>query len=141
MLLRTVPAMFTRRAIARLIDTCVLATAVIALGFPLDFGVAWLVIGSAFTVGYLAGTTAMWGATLGKSLTGLRVISATTDQRPTLRQATRREALSAVGAIPFVGPIVFAAFWITVAVTARRSLAGVGINDRLSPHTRVVRHG
>ena len=81
------------------------------------------------------------GRPLGKGPTGLRVISAAADQRPTLRQATRREALNAVGAIPFVGPILIAAFWITVAVTARRSPAGVGINDRFAPHTCVVRDG
>jgi uncharacterized RDD family membrane protein YckC len=140
-LLRTVPAMFKRRAIARLIDTFVLAAAVIALGVPLGFGVAWLLTGAALTVVFLAGTTAAWGTTLGKGLTGLRVISATTDRRPTLRQAVRREALNAVGAVPIVGPIVFAAFWMTVAVTARRSPAGDGFNDRLAPHTRVVHNG
>lgn len=131
--------MFTRRAIARLIDTTLLAAVIIGIGFPFGFGVSWLLLGGLLTIGYLAGSTARWGATVGKRLAGLRVVSNAGDQRPTWPQALRREALNSIGAIPFAGPILFVAFWGAVAITARRSPTGVGINDRLAPNTRVIR--
>jgi uncharacterized RDD family membrane protein YckC len=130
-------AHFTRRACARIIDTAIVAAALVGSGVPLKFSVGWVVLGTALTLLYFVALT-MSGATIGKRLFGLRVVSTTTLQRPTFTQALRREAGTASGSVPFMGPVVFVGFWIAIVVSVRRDRHGVGLNDRLAPGTQVV---
>ena len=128
---------FTRRACARIIDTAIVAVAVLGSGVALKFSVGWVVLGCALTILYFVALT-MSGATIGKRLLGLRVVSTTTLHRPTFTQALRREAGTAIGSVPFIGPVAFVGFWIAVVVSVRRDQHGIGLNDRLAPGTQIV---
>ena len=130
-------ALFARRASARTIDTAIVAAALIGSGVPLKFSVGWVVLGTALTLLYFVALT-MTGATIGKRLVGLRVVSTTALQRPNFTQALRREAGTAIGSVPFIGPVAFVGFWIAVVVSVRRDQHGIGLNDRLAPDTQIV---
>ena len=129
-----------RRALARLIDVVVVASATVALGSLLDFSLLWLVVGALGILAYFAGSDAAFGMSVGKALTGLKVVGPD-GERPSVQAAARREAFTMLGAIPFVGPILAMVAWITIVVTVRNSPTGQGLHDRWAGGTRVVPRG
>lgn len=127
---------FGRRAAARLVDVALVAALAVTAGVPTGFGVAWLVVTAVAIYAYFVVGTAT-GATLGKRLLGLRVVGPDGGP-PTPGQAAVRELVTIVGAIPFVGPLVFLAGAGAIAVTASRDPEGQGVHDRWAGGTRVV---
>ena len=131
------PGRLVPRIVARLIDAVVLAVVGIALGLILDFGMVWLSIQTVVVFGYFVILDVAWGTTLGKRLLGLQV-TRPHGGRPTVRQATIREAFTLLGAIPFAGPVLALVAWIVIVVTINASPTGQGKHDRLAGGTLVV---
>jgi uncharacterized RDD family membrane protein YckC len=130
--------MLYRRIAARIIDALVLTALIVGVGAVMGFGVLWLVLGSAMSVAYLAGSLAVTGTTIGKRLLRLRVVDSGTGRKPRLGQAVRREFVVGLGAIPFVGPPIVAAFVVGSLVSAHRRPTGESMPDRFANVTRVV---
>lgn len=126
------------RFAARLIDFAIAGALAGALGALMGFGYDWLVVGALLVLAYFAVTTALLGGTIGKRLLGLRVVDGD-GRSPSLGRSLAREAFVALGAIPFVGPLLAIVAWIAIAVTVRQSPTGEGVHDRLGGGTRVVR--
>lgn len=124
-----------RRFAARLVDGLLLAIAGLAWGWPMDYGIAWLIAHAALVYLYFVVGDAVAGGTVGKRALGLRVEDAT-GGKPSWGQAARREAFVLAGAVPFVGPLLALGLWIAIAVTIR---SGEGLHDRFADGTRVVR--
>lgn len=127
-----------RRAAARLVDTLLIAGVAVPAGLVTSFGPVWFT-GTFFgsMCWFIGGDVT--GATPGKRLLGVRVVDARTGARPSIRQSARREVLVAAGAIPFIGPLVAAVGWVTVAATAHRHGHGRGWHDRFAG-TAVTAH-
>ena len=131
------PATVPVRVAARAIDVVIVVALVVALGMRIGFGFDWLAIGASFIWLYFAVLDATVGTTPGKFACGLRVVDGN-GMRPSLSQALKREAFTAVGAIPFVGPIIAIGLWAWFLVAMRRSPLGQGPHD-LFAGTRVAR--
>ena len=125
------------RAAARFVDTVLLAGAGLALGAVIGFGYGWFALQLLLVVAYLVGLTAARGATVGKSLLGLRVVAGNGYRRPTPVEAAKREAFALVGAVPLVGPVLALVGWTAVAWSIHK---GDAIHDRVAG-TDVVRTG
>lgn len=132
-----VPTLAVRLA-ARFLDVIVVVLLNLALGQVIGFGFDWLVLGAGVILGYFVAGDTLFGATLGKRALGLRVITGD-GERPSPRQALRRELFVVVGAVPFVGPLLALGLWIWMIVTIRASALGQGPHDRFAGGTRVVR--
>lgn len=126
------------RFAARALDAIIAGALVGVLGAVMDFGFVWLALGAVIILAYFALTTAFFGATPAKRLLGLRVVGPD-GNRPSLPHSFAREAFVALGAVPFVGPLLALAAWIAIAVTASKSPTGQGLHDRLGGGTRVIR--
>jgi len=125
------------RIAARVIDYVVLAAAGAGLGAAIGFGFKWLFVTAAFVFAYfVVGDTAA-GTTIGKRALGLRV-QAPSGNPPSLGAALARESFVLLGAIPFVGPILALAAWLTLFLTIRASPLGQGWHDRWAGGTRVI---
>ncbi len=133
-----VPADWPARLAARAIDVLVLVAVDGALGLLIGFGFDWLFVAAGIVLAYFTVLDVVFGATLGKSVLGLRVIGRD-GGRPTMRQALTREAFTVVGAIPFVGPLLAVAAWAWIIATIRSSPLRQGKHDLLAGGTRVVR--
>jgi uncharacterized RDD family membrane protein YckC len=133
-----VPAELPARFAARFVDAIVVAAVDAGLGRLIGFGFDWLIIGAVVILAYFVLLDALAGATLGKRALGLRVIGPS-GGRPSLRQALIREAFVIVGAIPFVGPLLALAAWVSIVVTIRSSPIRQGKHDRLAGGTQVIR--
>lgn len=131
------PALLTRIA-ARAIDYGVLGVTGSALGSVTGFGFGWLAATALLVLAYFVLADARAGTTLGKAALGLGVEDGH-GRPPTLRAALAREWFVVLGALPFVGPLLALAAWITLFVTIRSSADGRGLHDRLAGGTRVVR--
>ena len=132
------PADIPVRLAARALDVVVVVVLNVVLGRQMGFGFDWLVIGAALIWLYFAVLDTAVGATLGKLVSGLRVVGA--DGRwPSLTQSLKREAFTAVGAIPFVGPLIAVGLWVWFVIVMRRSPARQGPHDVFAGGTRVVR--
>lgn len=121
---------------ARALDAAALTALGLASGYPLDYGVVWLVAFAVFALGWFVGGAA-YGRTPGKAALGLR-IAAVDGGAVGLAAAARREAFVLLGAVPFVGPLLALAAWIALAVGVRGDPEGRGFHDRWAG-TRVVR--
>jgi uncharacterized RDD family membrane protein YckC len=130
----TIPA----RLAARLIDVIIVVLLNLALGQVIGFGFDWLVLGAAIILGYFAAGDTLFGATVGKRVLGLRVVTAE-GLRPSPAQALRRELFVVVGAVPFVGPILALGIWVWMLLAIRSSPLGQGPHDTFAGSTRVVR--
>jgi uncharacterized RDD family membrane protein YckC len=131
-----VSAELPARLAARGIDVLIVAAIDVGLGLLIGFGFDWLLIGAAIVLAYFALFDTM-GATPGKLAFGLRVVGPG-GGRPTLRQASIREAFMVLGAIPFAGPLLALAAWTTIIMTIRSSPLRQGKHDRLAGGTRVI---
>ena len=134
----TIPADLPVRFFARALDTVILATIDIGLGLVTGFGFGWLLAGAAIVLAYFVLFDTLTGATPGKFVLGLRV-TGPDGEHPSFKQALMREAFTAVGAIPFVGPLLALAAWVWIAVTIRSSVLRQGKHDLLAGGTRVIR--
>jgi uncharacterized RDD family membrane protein YckC len=132
------PAELPIRTAARAVDVFVAAALVVGLGRVMGFGFDWLAVGAGAILAYFALSDAFFGATLGKLVFGLRVVSGE-GGRPSLKQALIREAVTVVGAIPLVGPLLAFGSWIWIAKTIRSNARGQGEHDMLAGGTRVIR--
>lgn len=126
------------RVAARVIDGVLIAIVLYGLGSIFGFGYGWLVLGAVATLAYFALFDALAGTTPGKRLLKLRIESPG-GGRPAFPQAVAREAFTAVGAMPYVGPVLAIAAWIFILVTIRSSPSGQGVHDRWAGGTRVRR--
>ena len=133
------PADVPVRIAARLIDVLLLGAIGATLGKLIGFGFDWLSATAAIVFLYFVLMDVVLGATLGKLVLGLRVISPE-GGRPMLRESLTREAFTVVGAIPFVGPLLALGAWIWIISTIRSSALHQGKHDILVGGTRVVRH-
>ncbi len=124
------------RAIARLIDTGIVAVVAGAAGLPSGFGLPWLVATMVGVYAYFVLPLVAFAATPGKRARGLVVVGGR-GQRPSLREAALREAFVLLGAVPFAGPVLAIAAWIAIARSIRADAAGRGIHDRLAGGTMV----
>jgi len=132
------PAAIPVRLAARAMDVAVVVVLIVALGRSIGFGFGWLAIGTALIWLYFAGLDAAFGGTVGKLTFGLRVLGG--DGRPpSLAQSLKREAFTAVGAIPFVGPLIAVGLWVWFLMVMRRSPGWQGPHDVFAGGTRVVR--
>jgi uncharacterized RDD family membrane protein YckC len=131
------PAEIPVRLAARAVDVVVVVALTVGLGLIIGFGFDWLAIGTALIWLYFAGLTTL-GATLGKMAFGLRVVR-DDGTPPSLTQSLKREAFTAVGAVPFVGPLIALGLWIWFLVVMRRSPLRQGPHDAFAGGTRVVR--
>jgi hypothetical protein len=126
------------RLVARVIDFVLLGLAGAALGHAMGFGFGWLALTAAATYVYFVAADVLFGCTLGKAALRLRV-RGEPGGLPSWKAGCRREAFVVLGAVPFVGPVLALAAWITIAITVRRSPVGEGWHDRLAGGTRIVR--
>src|SRR5438128_2124016 len=106
MTITTTPAVGTTarlapRVAARTVDFAVLALIGMGIGGATGFGYGWLAAELVLVVAYFVGLDTLRGATVGKSLVGLRVTGVDGDCPPTVAEAAKREAFVVVGAIPF----------------------------------------
>ena len=127
----------SRRIAARCIDYVVLSAAGGGLGVAIGFGFGWLFLTAALVFAYFVVGDAAAGTTIGKRAVGLRVESSS-GGRPSVGRALVRESFVLFGAIPFVGPILALAAWVTLFVTIRSNPLGQGWHDRWAGGTRVV---
>ena len=134
------PADVPVRLVARALDVIVVVALNVLLGRRMGFGFDWLVIGAALIWLYFAVLDTTAGATLGKLVSGLRVVGED-GRRPSLTQSLKREAFTAVGAIPFVGPLIAVGLWVWFVMVIRRSPARQGPHDSFAGGTHVVRWG
>jgi uncharacterized RDD family membrane protein YckC len=134
----SVAAGLPERAAARAIDMLLLAGVNVGLGMVMGFGYDWLVIGAAIVPAYFAVLDVTAGTTLGKLAMGLRVVGPG-GGRPTWQQALVRESFTALGAIPFVGPLLALASWIWISMSIRSSPTRQGKHDEFAGGTRVIR--
>lgn len=134
------PAEIPIRVAARALDAVVLVATGGLLGWGIGFGFDWLLLTAVGVWAYFALCDAVWGATLGKRVVGLRVIGPE-GGRPTLKQALIREAFTVLGAVPFAGPLIALAAWIWIFLSVRSSALRQGKHDTLAGGTRVVRVG
>lgn len=125
-----------RRAAARLLDAVGVGAVAAAAGAPSGYGIPWFVATLTGVTAYFVVSDAVAGATPAKRALGLSVVDEH-GATPSWGAALRREAVVAVGAIPFAGPILALGAWIGIAVTARSDPAGRGWHDRWSG-TRVT---
>jgi uncharacterized RDD family membrane protein YckC len=125
------------RIAARLIDFLVLIGAGWALGLQIGFGYGWLIGTATLIFAYFVVADAAAGRTLGKALLGLQVLGPD-GGRPTPKEALAREAFVLLGAIPFAGPILALAAWVSIVLTIHSSPLQQGWHDRLAGGTRVV---
>ncbi|MCA9490606.1 MAG: RDD family protein [Myxococcales bacterium] len=125
------------RAAARLVDAVLLTGIAFGLGSVIGFGVDWLGLQLLLVLVWFVASDALLGRTPGKAVFGLRVEGAE-GGLPSWREAVIREAFVALGAIPFVGPLLALAAWLAIVVTVRRSPDGRGLHDRWAGGTRVV---
>jgi uncharacterized RDD family membrane protein YckC len=132
-----VPADLTPRLIARGIDVAVVTAITVGLGRAVGFGFDWLAIATVIIVGYFVVLDAAAGATPGKLALGLRVVGPD-GERPTLRQALRREAFMALGSIPFIGVPVAVFVWVRISREIARDPLRQGGHDRFAGGTRVI---
>lgn len=132
------PADLPIRLAARAVDVVVATALNVGLGFVMGFGFDWLIVGASTVLAYFALSDTFLGATLGKLALGLRVVGRN-GSRPTLKQALIREAVTIVGAIPVVGPLLALASWIWIAKTIRSNPMRQGKHDMLAGGTRVIR--
>jgi uncharacterized RDD family membrane protein YckC len=133
-----VPGDLPIRTAARAVDVFVAAALVVGLGRVMGFGFDWLIVGAGAILAYFALSDAFFGATLGKLVFGLRVVGRD-GGRPSLKQALIREAVTVVGAIPLVGPLLALGSWIWIAKTIRANAMRQGKHDLLAGGTRVIR--
>jgi uncharacterized RDD family membrane protein YckC len=133
-----VAAELAPRLAARGIDILVLTAVDIGLGRIIGFGFDWLALGTAIVLLYFAGLDALFGATLGKALLGLRVVGPT-GGLPTFRQALLRELFMVLGSVPFIGVPLALGSWIWISRSIRANPLRQGRHDRLAGGTRVVR--
>lgn len=126
-----------RRATARLLDAAGLGTIAVATGAPSGFGIGWFVATLTGVTAYFVVADATAGTTLGKRALGLAVVGPS-GATATFGEAARREAFVIVGAVPFAGPVLALAAWVSIGVTARSDPAGRGWHDRLAGGTQVV---
>ncbi|MEZ4321128.1 MAG: RDD family protein [Myxococcota bacterium] len=118
------------RAAARLIDIVGLTLAA-SWGLLVDFGLVWLIGHALLILLYFVASDALFGATIGKRLLGIRVTA--DDGSPvSWPSALKREAFVVVGAVPFIGPLVAMALWVGIAVTVRNSPEARGWHDQWS---------
>ena len=122
---------------ARLVDAAVLAATGLAVGAVTGFGYGWFAFQLVLVAGYLVGLDVLTGATLGKSLFGLRVVAGAGDRRPSVGEACRREAFVVLGAVPFVGPVLGPLAWAAIGWSVHTSETGEGAHDRWAG-TRVI---
>lgn len=122
---------------ARLVDALLLAALGVALGNVIGFGPVWLALHALVVFAYFVVQDVVAGTTVGKRVTGLKVIGAD-GGNPTLRDAAVRESFTLLGAVPFVGPLLAAGAWVAIVATAHASPTGQGIHDRLASGTRVT---
>jgi uncharacterized RDD family membrane protein YckC len=125
------------RFAARIVDSLVVAVVGVLLGVAMEFSPLWLVIQAFWVYAYFVLFDVGAGTTPGKRLFGLKLLGPQ-GGRPTLAQAAAREAFTLVGAVPFAGPVLFLAAWITIAFTINSSPTGQGIHDRVGGGTRVA---
>lgn len=125
------------RLAARVVDSLVVAVVGVLIGVQMGFGPLWLVIQAGLTYAYFVLFEAGAGATPGKRLFGLKLLSPA-GQRPTLAQSAARETFTLMGAVPSRARSCFWAAWITIAVTINSSPTAQGIHDRIGGGTRVV---
>jgi uncharacterized RDD family membrane protein YckC len=123
--------MLRKRALARLADAMIVGVVAVAFGAGTGFGVGWLIATAGGIYGYFV-VFDLTGATPGKRLLGVRVHATGGSDTPTLRQAALRELFVLAGAIPFAGPILAAASWITIALGIRSHPDGRAWHDRLA---------
>lgn len=126
------------RIAARAVDYAILGVAGWALGSITGFGFGWLTGVALLVLAYFTLMDARAGATLGKAALGLRVVDAD-GGKPSIKAALAREWFVALGAVPFVGPLLALVTWTTLYFTIRYSPQGQGWHDRLAGGTRVVR--
>lgn len=131
------PAELPVRIAARALDVLVLAGIDVALGAQIGHGFDWLIVGTVIVLAYFAGFDAVTGATPGKLAFGLRVTSSD-GGRPSLRQALKRELVTIVGSIPFIGPLLALIAWISISRKISRDPLRQGQHDQLAG-TRVIR--
>jgi uncharacterized RDD family membrane protein YckC len=132
------PADLPIRIAARAVDVVVAAALNVGLGRAMGFGFDWVIVGASTILAYFALSDALFGATLGKLAFGLRVVGRN-GAHPSLKQALTREAVTIVGAIPAVGPLLALASWIWIAKTIRSNPMRQGRHDVLASGTRVIR--
>ncbi len=132
------PAELPIRVAARAVDAVVATALNIGLGYVIGFGFEWVIVGAATILAYFTLTDAFLGATLGKLALGLRVVGRN-GALPSLKQALIREAVTIVGAIPAIGPLLALASWIWIAKTIRSNPMRQGKHDMLAGGTRVIR--
>jgi len=132
------PADLTIRIAARAVDVVVATALNVGLGYVMGFGFEWVIVGASTILVYFAFSDAFLGATLGKLALGLRVVGRD-GSRPSLKQALIREAVTIVGAIPAVGPLLALVSWIWIAKTIRSNPLRQGKHDVLAGGTRVIR--
>lgn len=134
---QTVPSIPLRFA-ARVVDGVVLGLGGWALGRVLGFGFGWLALTAGIVFVYFVASDAVFRATIGKAIFGLRVHGAN-GERPSLKEACLRESFVVLGALPFVGPLLALIAWVTIMVSIRKHPVGQGWHDRLAGGTRITR--
>lgn len=130
------PALY-RRVAARAIDFALLTVLGIGLGQLIGFGYDWLGITAAVVLLYSAGCLALFGATLGKWLVGVRVVGPD-GAKPAFGKALARESFVLLGAIPLAGPLLALGAWTWIFLTIRASPLGQGRHDSLAGGTLAV---
>ena len=131
-------ALLPARVYARAVDGALLTAVGLGWGYPLNYGLGWLVGHAALVYLYFAGGDALAGRTPGKALFRLQV-QAPGGGRPSWRQSLAREAFVLLGAVPYLGPLLALGSWGVIIATIRSSASGEGLHDRMAGDTRVVR--
>lgn len=126
------PAGVGVRFLARLIDGIIagiiayLVLRIVGLGDNLSVVAS---VGALIVFSYFVILESAWGSTVGKKIFGLRVFDPA-GGKPSMGSAALRNLFLAIGAVPFVGPVIDVILRIVIAVTISQSSTKQGIHDK-----------
>lgn len=135
------PAGLGVRFVARVVDSLIVGVALFAIlaSMGKSDNLAVTIAATALAgFAYFVACEALFGATPGKMLLGIRVHGPSSDT-PTVMQAAVRNLFMIVGVVPYVGGVVDLVLRIVIAVTVHNDASRQGIHDRWAGGT-LVRH-